>query len=176
MRLRFLIPLALFVSIAIGLAIGLTLQPQNIPSALIGAPVPNFELDPVEGFGPGLTSKNLQKQISIVNIFSSWCIPCRVEHPLWVEVGQNEEVALFGINYKDLPANASDWLEEHGNPYQRTGADQNGRVSIEWGVYGVPETFIVDSKGIIQFKHVGPIDRYVLENEILPKIRELRDP
>ena len=174
MSIRALIPLAFFSAIVIGLAIGLTLQPQNIPSALIGSEIPKFSLGPVQKNNLGLKTEDFIGKISVVNIFASWCLPCRVEHPLWMEVSKNENFSLFGINYKDTPINASDWLNEFGNPYSRTGADLNGRVSVEWGVYGVPETFIVDRNGKIQFKHVGPIDRFVLENEILPKIMELK--
>lgn len=174
MRARFLVPLALFGAVAIGLAVGLTLQPQNIPSALIGRPVPEFALEPITNYGPGFATADLIGQVSIVNVFASWCIPCRVEHPLWIEVAESGEVSLFGLNYKDLPENASEWLAEYGNPYQRTGADLSGRAGMDWGVYGVPETFVVDAEGIVRFKHVGPIDRYVLENDILSIVRELQ--
>ena len=174
MRARFLVPLALFAAVALGLGVGLTLQPRNIPSALIGRPAPEFALEPVKDYVPGLASSDLMGQVSVVNVFASWCIPCRVEHPLWVEIAAGGKVSLFGLNYKDLPENASEWLAEYGNPYHRTGADLDGRVGVDWGVYGVPETFVVDAEGIVRFKHVGPIDRYVLENNILPMVRELQ--
>lgn len=174
MRARYLAPLVLFAAVAIGLAVGLFLEPRNIPSALIGRPAPEFALEPVKDYGPGLATADLLGQVSIVNVFASWCLPCKVEHPLWVEVAEGGEVSLFGLNYKDLPENASEWLTTFGNPYHRTGADLNGRVGVDWGVYGVPETFIVDGEGVVRFKHIGPIDRYVLENDILPKVRELQ--
>ena len=174
MKPRTLIPLALFAAIAIGLGVGLNLQPRNLPSALVGQPAPAFALEAVRDFGPALSSENLIGQVSLLNVFASWCIPCLIEHPLWVEVGESGEVALFGLNYKDLPENASAWLQKNGNPYARTGADLNGRVGIDWGVYGVPETFIVDADGIVRLRHVGPIDRFVLENQLLPLIRELK--
>ena len=174
MRLRFAVPLALFAAVAVALAVGLTLRPAEIPSALIGKDVPQFALEPVPGYGPGLSTEDLKGQVSIVNVFASWCIPCRAEHPLWMELARSEDaIAIFGINYKDPTENAVAWLDEYGNPYARTGADLKGRVSIDWGVYGVPETFIVDSDGVIRAKVIGPVDRYTLDNVILPKVREL---
>ena len=174
MRARFLAPLGLFAAVALALGVGLTLKPRDIPSALIGQPAPEFALAAVPGFGPGFAAADLVGQVSIVNVFASWCGPCRIEHPLWMEVAQNGGVALFGINYKDPTENAAGWLTDYGNPYDRTGADLNGRAGVDWGVYGVPETFVVDADGVIRLKHVGPIDRHVLENDILPKVQELR--
>lgn len=159
--------------VAIALAVGLGLKPQEIPSALVGKQVPVFALESVTGFGPGLSSADLAGEVSVVNVFASWCVPCRVEHALWIEVAATG-VPIHGLNYKDTPANASAWLATLGNPYQRTGADLNGRVGIDWGVYGVPETFVVDADGRIRLKFIGPIDRFVLDTQILPKVRELR--
>jgi cytochrome c biogenesis protein CcmG/thiol:disulfide interchange protein DsbE len=176
-RARYVVPLTLFAALAVVLAVGLTLRPAEIPSALIGKAAPEFALEPVPGYGPGLGTENLKGQISIVNVFSSWCIPCRAEHPLWMEMAQSEDVVgIYGINYKDPTENAVGWLDEYGNPYARTGADLQGRTSIDWGVYGVPETFIVDADGVIRTKIIGPIDRYILDNIVLPKVRELMSP
>ena len=174
MRPAFLIPLILFGLVAVALGIGLGLRPAEIPSALIGQPVPTFALAGVKGFGPGLASGDLKGQVAIVNVFASWCVPCRAEHPLWMDVAKSGEVVLYGLNYKDTPVNAEQWLETYGNPFQRIGADENGRVGIDFGVYGVPETFVVDRTGVIRMKHIGPIDRAALETEILPKVRELQ--
>ena len=174
MGARFLAPLALFAAVALALAVGLTLQPAEIPSALIDRPAPEFALDPVPGFGPGFARDDLIGQVSVVNVFASWCVPCRVEHPLWMEFADGGEAPLFGLSYKDPHENAAQWLADHSNPYDRTGADLSGRAGIDWGVYGVPETFVVDAAGVIRFKHVGPIDRHVLENDILPAVRELQ--
>ena len=174
MRPAFLVPLAVFLAVAVFLAIGLNLRPREIPSALIGKPVPEFALDEVAGHGPSLSSDDLRGQVSIVNVFASWCIPCRVEHPLWMGVLSSGSVPVFGLNYKDSAENAGTWLNTYGNPYARTGADLKGRVGLDWGVYGVPETFVVDAEGRIQFKVIGPIDAYVLENQILPRVRELQ--
>ena len=173
MRPAVVVPLAVFAVIAVALGIGLQLKPQEIPSALIGRPVPQFALDPVQGTEKGLSSADLKGHVSIVNVFASWCVPCRVEHPLWVDVAKSG-VPLFGINYKDTPANAAAWLAALGNPYARTGADLNGRVGIDFGVYGVPETFVIDADGIIRLKFIGPVDRAALDTQILPKVRELQ--
>ena len=173
MRSALIVPLAVFAVVAVALGIGLGLKPAEIPSALIGKPVPEFALPAVEGMGQALSSADLKGQVSIVNVFASSCVPCRVEHPLWEEVAK-AGIPLYGLNYKDTPANASAWLGQLGNPYTRTGADINGRVGIDFGVYGVPETFVVDADGVIRLKHIGPVDRTILETQILPKVRELQ--
>lgn len=174
MRPGVVVPLAVFAVIAVALGIGLQLKPSEIPSALIGKPVPEFALPAVQGTDKGLSSADLKGQVSIVNVFASWCVPCRVEHPLWEEVAATGGVPIYGINYKDKPENAAAWLAALGNPYARTGADLQGRVGIDFGVYGVPETFVVDANGIIQLKFIGPVDRNALETQILPKVRELQ--
>ena len=174
MRPLIYMPPVLFAIVAFALFIGLTLKPSEIPSALIGAPAPDFALPAVDGTGPGLSNADLAGHVSIVNVFASWCLPCRSEHPLWMEIAEQGTVVLHGINYKDTGANATQWLEILGNPYESIGADLDGRVGVDWGVYGVPETFVVDAEGRIQLKFIGPVDRYSLENEILPKVRELQ--
>tara|TARA_B100000029_G_scaffold169325_1_gene165529 strand:- start:2613 stop:3146 length:534 start_codon:yes stop_codon:yes gene_type:complete len=175
MRLTHVLPLALFVVVAIALGIGLTLNPRVIPSALIDKPVPEFALPPVDGGPDGLTAADLRTgDVAIVNIFASWCGPCRVEHPLLMEVARSGEVPVHGINYKDLPRNAVAWLNRFGDPYTRIGSDRNGRVSIDWGVYGVPETFVVDRNGRIAYKHVGPMMAEDMHQRILPLVRELQ--
>ncbi len=174
MRPGVVVPLAVFAVIAVALGIGLQLKPSEIPSALIGKPVPEFALAAVQGTDKGLSNTDLKGQVLIVNVFASWCVPCRVEHPLWEEVAKTGAVPIYGINYKDKPENAAAWLASLGNPYARTGADLQGRVGIDFGVYGVPETFVVDTNGIIQLKFIGPVDRTALETKILPKVRELQ--
>jgi cytochrome c biogenesis protein CcmG/thiol:disulfide interchange protein DsbE len=173
MRPALAVPLVVFIVVAVALAVGLGLKPREIPSALIGKPVPTFNLEPVQNFGPGFSSDDLKGQVAIVNVFASWCVPCRVEHGLWAEVAK-QGIPIYGLNYKDTPGNASAWLAQLGNPYTRTGADRQGRVGIDWGVYGVPETFVVDEHGMIQLKFIGPVDRASLETKILPKVRELQ--
>jgi len=168
-------PLAVFVVLAVLLGIGLTLDPREIPSPLIDRPVPQFRLPPVEGRTQGLASEDLRGEVSVVNVFASWCTACRDEHPLWMEVARNRAFALHGLNYKDQPADAAKWLAELGDPYARTGADIDGRAGIDWGVYGVPESFIVDKRGIIRGKIIGAVTREKLDKEVLPLVRRLRE-
>ncbi len=174
MRLSFIIPLAVFAVLVLALGVGLTLNPRIIPSALIDKPVPEFALPAVLGRDRGFETADLKKgKAAIVNIFASWCGPCRIEHPLWMEVAKQGQAPLHGINYKDKPENARDWLAQYGDPYALMGADRDGRVGIDWGVYGVPETFVVDGQGRIAFKHVGVMTREILDQTIMPLIREL---
>lgn len=166
------IPLLVFAVVAGFLAIGLTLNPREVPSPLIGRPVPAFSLPPVLGRTSGLSDKDLKGEVSVVNVFASWCVPCRQEHPLIQRLAR--EVPVHGLNYKDRPEDAARWLDELGDPYTRTGADIDGRVSIDWGVYGVPETFVIDRDGRIAYKQIGPIQPQVLEEKILPLIHKLQ--
>ncbi len=173
-RLGLVVPVAVFAVISVALGIGLTLRPDEIPSALIGKPVPEFDLPPVEGSALGLSSKDLKGEVSLVNVWASWCTACRVEHPLLMRLSAEGAVTVHGLNYKDKPAHARDWLDTLGDPYTRNGADRDGRVAIEWGVYGVPETFVVDADGRIAYKHIGAINPEVLDGTILPLIETLR--
>ena len=169
------LPLAIFMVIAATLAVGLTLNPREIPSALIGRPVPEFDLPPVQGRPLGLASRDLVGEISLVNVWASWCVECRREHPLLMDLARSGTVPLHGLNYKDRPEDAEEWLTRLGDPYTRTGADRDGRVAIDWGVYGVPETFVVDAAGRIAHKHIGAITRDVLDTEIMPLVERLRE-
>ena len=170
-RLLYLIPVIVFAAVGIGLAVGLTRDPGTLPSALLDRPVPAFELPALEG-GDGLSSADLKGRVSLVNVFASWCVPCRVEHPVLMRLAE-EGVPIFGINYTDPADRAQAWLGELGNPFEKIGADRNGRVGIEWGVYGVPETFVVDAEGRIRHRHVGPIQARDLERTLLPILAEL---
>lgn len=173
--LKFLAPLGIVVGIGIFLGIGLTLNPREVPSPLIGKPVPVFDLPPAQGRVQGLSSDNLTGEVSLVNVFASWCTACRQEHPLWMEMFQENVVPIHGLNYKDRPEDASRWLDALGDPYTRTGADINGRVGIDWGVYGVPETFVIDREGRIAYKHIGAITPEFLEETLRPLIAKLRE-
>lgn len=173
-RLSAYLPLLAFLGLIVIFGIGLTLDPRKIPSPLIGKPVPVFDLPPVKGRNLGLSSANLKGEVSLVNVFASWCTACREEHPLFMELKENGIVPIHGLNYKDKPEDASKWLNELGDPYTRTGADINGRVGIDWGVYGVPETFVIDRDGRIAYKHIGALTRDVLRKKIIPLISELR--
>lgn len=175
MRLRVLLPLLIFALIAGALYAGLSLRPREIPSALIGKPIPDFELPPLPGRELGLASADLTKgEVTLVNVFASWCAPCRIEHPLFVELKKTGEVSIHGINYKDRPEAATKWLSDLGDPYTRIGADLSGRVAIDWGVYGVPETFVVTGDGKIACKIVGPVTPETMQKTLLPMVRDLK--
>ena len=162
-RLQLLLPAVLLAGLVVLLGVGLDRNPRLIPSPLIGKTVPEFELSALEGREPGLSSADLRGEVSLVNVFASWCVACRDEHPLFMELRRLGTVPVHGINYKDRPGDAKVWLAELGDPYQRIGADSDGRVSIDWGVYGVPETFLVDKEGVIRLKQVGPMTAAIWE-------------
>ncbi|MBO6720115.1 MAG: DsbE family thiol:disulfide interchange protein [Rhizobiaceae bacterium] len=167
-------PLAVAAVLGVVLAWGLTRDPSALPSTLIGKPVPAFELPPVKGRTLGLSSVDLKGEVSLVNVFASWCVACRVEHPLFMKLAAQGTVPLHGLNYKDQPDDAAKWLDSLGDPYTRTGADISGRVAIDWGVYGVPETFIIGADGRVAYKHIGPVSEEALTRTILPLVEELR--
>jgi cytochrome c biogenesis protein CcmG/thiol:disulfide interchange protein DsbE len=174
-RLLFLLPAFIFAGVGIGLAVGLTRDPSTLPSALIDKPVPAFELPPLPGrAGPSFSSADLGGHVSLVNVFASWCVPCRVEHPLLMSLA-DDGVPIYGINYKDPAERANGWLAELGDPYRAIGADTQGRVAIDWGVYGVPETFVVDTGGRIRHRHVGPLQPRDVEETIKPLLAELAE-
>ena len=168
------LPLTVFVALAAMLGWGLTRSADDIPSALIGKPIPEFSLPPVRGRMLGVSSADLRGEVSLVNVFASWCVACREEHPLFMRLAANGVVLLHGLNYKDQPDDAAGWLDSLGDPYTRTGADMNGRVGIDWGVYGVPETFVVGADGRIAYKHIGPVSQKALDEKILPLVERLR--
>ncbi|MGD1885663.1 MAG: DsbE family thiol:disulfide interchange protein [Cohaesibacteraceae bacterium] len=168
-------PLVLF--LALGGVFGYQLLfggPANeIPSALIGEPVQQTSLEPLEGQGtPGFGPGDLEGQVTLVNVFASWCAPCRQEHPMLMALADDDRFQIIGINQKDQPSDARRFLETLGNPYDRIGVDPNGRASIEWGVYGVPETFIVGADGVILHKHIGVFDARDVQESFLPIIEE----
>ena len=173
-RSAFLVPVLLFAALAISLGWGLTHNPRDLPSALIGKPVPEFALPPVQGRKRGLVSADLKGAVSLVNVFASWCTACRVEHPILLRLQSDGIVPIHGLNYKDRPQDAAEWLDRLGDPYTRTGADISGRVAIDWGVYGVPETYVVVKNGQIAYKHIGAVTPDVLRKKILPLIERLR--
>jgi len=175
-RFGYLLPVLVFVIIGAGLGIGLTRDPSTLPSALIDQPVPAFDLPPISisGFDkPGLSNADLTGKIQLVNVFASWCGPCRAEHPFLMRMAR-DGVALQGFNYKDNPEDAAGFLSELGDPYEKIGVDRNGRAGIDWGVYGVPETFIIDADGKIRHKHVGPITTEGQVEELMTIIEGLQ--
>lgn len=178
-RLLFVLPVFLFMLLA-GVVAFFMLSgrdPRLLPSTLIDKPAPQFSLPPIKGFGDqaaGLSNKDLPGKVTVINFFASWCIPCRVEHAQIVALARDKEIQVFGINYKNKAKNAIDWLDRYQSPYARIGADLDGRVGIDFGVYGMPETFILDRTGRIRYKQVGAILPEHLKNIILPIIRELK--
>lgn len=175
-KFRFLIPVLVFTLISAALLYALFfLNPKEIPSAMLTKPVPEFALDPVPGFDKGLSSADLKKgKVTLVNVFASWCVACLAEHPLLMDLSKRGLVDIYGLNYKDKPAAAKKWLARHGNPYAQAGMDLTGRVGIEFGVYGVPETFVIDGDGKIIHKVIGPIYPDMLNETLLPLIESLK--
>jgi cytochrome c biogenesis protein CcmG/thiol:disulfide interchange protein DsbE len=173
MKLRALIPLLTFIVLVILLAIGLTRDPKKIPSPLIGKAAPQFELPAVLQPQQKVSSEDFLGKVALFNVWASWCVACRQEHPLLVEFAKQHKTPIYGLNYKDQRSDAIRWLEAFGNPYISSAFDLSGTVGIDWGVYGVPETFLIDKKGIIRFKQIGPVTDDVITNELLPLIRKL---
>jgi cytochrome c biogenesis protein CcmG, thiol:disulfide interchange protein DsbE len=173
-RLRYLVPIATFVGLALTFGRALNRDPSTVPSPLIGHQVPHFALPAVKGRTLGLSSADLAGEVLLVNVFASWCVACRQEHPLLLQMKAEAILPIHGLNYKDRPDDAAKWLDTMGDPYTRTGADIDGRVAIDWGVYGVPETFVITKDGRIAYKQIGPITPEALKDTILPLVRELR--
>lgn len=171
----FALPLIALIALVAIFASAIDRDPGLVRSVLIDKPAPTFAMAAVPELGvPGFDTAALKGAVTVVNVFASWCIPCRDEHPLLVALKDMTGVRLFGINQADAPENARAFLAELGNPYDAVGADRDRRVSIDWGVYGVPETFVVDANGIITFKHVGPLTPDAVESELLPAIARAR--
>lgn len=166
-----LLPLVVLAGLLTIFAVSLNRDPSIVPSVLINKPAPQFTLPAVAGLGvPGFDTKTLQGHVSVVNVFASWCVPCRAEHPNLEKLKADTNIPLYGINQKDKPENATAFLRELGNPYDAVGSDADGRVSIDWGIYGVPETFVVNAKGIITYKYIGPMDENAIETALKPAI------
>lgn len=174
-RLLFLLPLLFFLALSGVFLVQLISGKDTsvVPSALIGRPAPQIDLPPLEGMNlPGLSSEAFSGRVTLVNVWGSWCLPCRQEHPLLMQLATNERVVIAGLNYKDKPENARRFLGDLGNPYDAIGVDQNGRAAIDWGVYGVPETFLVGPDGTIRYKHVGPFTPESIRESLMPEIEK----
>ena len=189
---RFLWPLIGFVALVVLLAIGLNLNPREVPSPLVGKPTPGFTL-PQLGADKSFSPDDLKGKVWLLNVWATWCVSCRQEHPMLVEMARSQTVTLVGLNYKEIRGDANydiakispesekamaseranAWLKRHGDPYALSVLDLDGRVGIDYGVYGVPETYVIDKAGIIRFKHIGPISRDVFSSKILPLVGEL---
>jgi cytochrome c biogenesis protein CcmG/thiol:disulfide interchange protein DsbE len=171
---RYLIPLGIFIILVIFLARGLTLNPHEVPSPLIGKPAPDFLLPHVQDANQQFGRKDLLGKVTLLNVWASWCVACRQEHPLLVQLARSGQVDIYGLNYKDTREDAMRWLNQLGNPYKVSAFDQEGKVGIDYGVYGVPETYVIDKQGIIRYKLIGPVTPENLNKDILPLVKELQ--
>ena len=171
---RYLIPLALFVVLVIFLAVGLTLDPRKVPSPYIDKPAPAFELAQLNQPGKLFAPRDMQGKVWLLNVWASWCVSCREEHPVLLELAKTNTVPVYGLNYKDKRDDALAWLKQFGDPYALSISDSEGRVGIDYGVYGVPETFVIDKVGVIRYKHIGPVTPQALKDKILPLVRQLQ--
>lgn len=172
--LRYLVPLAIFLVLAGFLFRGLSLDPKLVPSPLVGKPMPAFSLTRLKDPAATISDADIRGKVSILNIWATWCTSCRAEHEVLLQLAQTNKVNIYGLNYKDERAAAQRWLQQLGDPYVANAFDVDGRVGIDWGVYGAPETFIIDRQGIIRHKHVGPLTVDILNGQILPLIDELQ--
>jgi cytochrome c biogenesis protein CcmG/thiol:disulfide interchange protein DsbE len=170
---RFLLPLGLFLALAIFLAIGLRLDPREVPSPLINKPAPAFNLPTLADPMRSVRKEDMLGKVWMLNVWASWCSACRQEHPLLVEFASRNAVPIYGLNYKDERADGLGWLQGGGNPYVESLFDHDGRIGIDYGVYGVPETFVIDKAGVIRYKQIGPITPEALRDKIEPLLKQL---
>ena len=171
--IRWSIPLAIFVILLAFLWVGLGRDPREVPSPLIGKPAPAFALTELHQPSRTLSNSDLKGKVWLLNVWASWCVSCRAEHPLLMQLAASKAVLIYGLDYKDDPNAGRTWLTQNGNPYTASIVDRDGRVGIDYGVYGVPETFVVDKEGVIRYKQIGPLSLTSLQQKILPLVREL---
>ncbi|MGJ0516788.1 MAG: DsbE family thiol:disulfide interchange protein [Methylomicrobium sp.] len=172
--LKYLIPLVIFIVMGVFLAIGLKLNPTEIPSPFIGKPAPAFSAATLDNPQQQLTPADLQGKVWLFNVWASWCTSCRAEHPVLNEMAKQKAAPIIGLNYKDAREDALNWLNRLGNPYNVSIVDPEGRIGIDWGVYGVPETFVIDKKGVIRHKHTGPVTPETVQQTLSPLIAKLQ--
>lgn len=170
---KYYMPLALVLVVAGFLYKGLSLKPHEIPSPFINKPAPDFNLQQLYSMEEHFSNKDMLGKVWLLNVWASWCVACRQEHPLLVQISRSKEIPLYGLNYKDAPTDARRLLDQHGNPYVVSIVDYDGKVGIDYGVYGVPETFVIDKKGIIRHKVIGPLTRSELQDVVKPLVKEL---
>lgn len=170
---KFLIPIGIFVILGALLAYGLTLDPRKIPSPLVGKPLPAFKLPTLDNPGKVLSNEDFKGRVVLLNVWASWCVACKEEHPVLVSIARSQAVPIIGLNYKDATASAKEVLRQDGDPYEVSLVDADGRTGIDWGVYGVPESFLIDKQGIIRYKHIGPISPEAWREKIAPLVKEL---
>jgi cytochrome c biogenesis protein CcmG, thiol:disulfide interchange protein DsbE len=171
--LKYIIPLAIFAILVVFLAIGLTKDPRMVPSPFIGKPAPAFTLAKLHEPGASFAPEEMKGKVWLLNVWASWCVSCKVEHPLLNEMNRQGVVPIVGLNYKDARNDATKWLKQNGDPYLFSVSDIDGRVGIDYGVYGAPETFVIDKQGVIRYKQIGPITPEALDKTILPLIKQL---
>jgi cytochrome c biogenesis protein CcmG/thiol:disulfide interchange protein DsbE len=172
--LRYLAPLAIFALLVAFLFRGLSLDPKLVPSPLVGKPVPAFTLTRLDNPAVTISDADFKGKVSLLNVWATWCVSCRREHETLVQLAKTGQVEIYGLNYKDNREDANRWLSQLGNPYVANAFDSDGRVGIDWGVYGAPETFIIDREGIIRHKHIGPLTDEIINDEILPLVAKLK--
>ena len=172
--MRFAIPLAIFLGLAVMLGLGLQRDPRNLPSALISQPAPEIDRPLLDAPDQRLTLQTMQGQVWLLNVWASWCAPCRQELPTLVTLSQRDKVPVYGLNYKDQPEKAKALLRIAGNPYAASAVDTDGRVGLDFGIQGVPETFVIDGKGIVRLRHLGPVTPEVWQEKLMPAIKALR--
>ena len=171
--LRFLAPFVVFVALVAFFFIGLNRDPREIPSPLVNQAAPAFSLQQLQVPSQQFSPAAMRGQVWLFNVWASWCVSCRVEHPVLIKLAKTKLVPIVGLNYKDQRSDALQWLKQYGNPYLLSATDLDGRIGIDYGVYGVPETYVIDKQGIIRMKHIGPVTEEVLQYKILPRVREL---
>ena len=171
---RYLFPLAIFALMAFFLWKGLALKPSEVPSPLIDKPAPEFQLPQLNEPDKTISRQELLGKVWLLNVWASWCVSCRQEHPVLVQLARSGEVPIYGLNYKDKREDATRWLQQLGNPYAASAFDAEGQVGIDYGVYGVPETYLIDRNGVIRYKQIGPVTPEVLQEKILPLVRKLQ--
>lgn len=171
--LRFLLPLAIFAILLVLLAVGLTLNPREVPSPLIGKPAPQFELPQLHASDKTFSPKDMVGKVWMLNVWASWCVSCREEHPVLMQLARTGAIPIYGLNYKDGRQDGLDWLAKFGDPYRLSAFDAKGAVGIDYGVYGVPETYIIDKRGVIRFKQIGVVTPDLIRSKILPLVKEL---
>ncbi len=170
---RFLLPLGLFIGLVALLAFGLSRDPRTVPSPLVGRPAPEFTAPDLERPGRTVSSADLRGRVTLLNVWATWCRSCREEHPVLVDIARTGAVPIYGLNWKDDGPAALRWLSELGNPYVASAVDPDGRIAIDWGVYGAPETYLIDADGHIAYKHIGPITPAIWRDTLLPRVLEL---
>jgi len=171
---RFILPFVIFMIVAIFLFVGLGLNPHEVPSPLVGKPAPAFSLPQLHEPEKQFSLQDMKGKVWLFNVWASWCTACEYEHPLFMELSRRNLVPLYGMDYKDKREDGMAWLQQHGNPYTLVVSDAEGRVGIDYGVYGVPETYLIDKQGVIQYKHIGVVTEKDLSEKILPLVKELQ--